>query len=331
MNEFLKGTKIGRIGKKNPFSINDIPDLSNKVAIITGATSGLGKETAIALAQKNAIIIVAARSSAVGEPPVQEVLQEIQQKSAANKENIHFIELDLGDLKSVQAFVYQFKRQFNRLDILVNNAGVSLCPFLQSKDGLELHFAVNHLGHFHLTNQLLDILKTSAPARIVFVSSRHHYDSYEEGVRLTEKAVNDSVNYTPSQAYGQSKLCNIYTALELNRRLNEDSLDPPIYVNMAHPGFVNAKGVLRHVKESKGKLAYYLGHIFMDLVALNIRDGALTQIYLASAKEVEDMNIKGQYFGPVAESYAMAPIAHNEELAKKMWHFSEQLIAEKLG
>ena len=263
-------------------------------------------------------------------PPVLEVLKDIRRDAEAKEENVIFFELDLGSLNSVHAFVDIFKTSFNRLDILVNNAGVSLCPFLESENGLELHFAVNHLGHFLLTNELLPLLKKSQPSRIVFVSSRHHYDSYDEGVRLTVEAVNDNVNYTPSQAYGQSKLCNIYTALELTRKLEEDNPNNQVYINMAHPGFVNAKGVLRHVKQSKGKLAYYLGHVFMDLVALNIHAGALTQIYLASASEVESKNIKGQYFGPVAEPYLMAEIANNTELASQLWNFSEQLIKEKL-
>lgn len=327
MNEFLKGTKIGRIGKKAPYSYDAIPNLDGKVAIVTGATTGLGRTTAVALAKNGATVVVAARKSAEGEPPAEQVVKAIQKEAGSTK--VQFLELDLGNLKMVQQFCDAFKAQFNHLDILVNNAGVSLCPFIKSADGLELHFAVNHLGHFHLTNQLLPLLKKSS-SRIVFVSSRHHQDSYPEGVRLTKEQVNDDVNFTPSEAYGHSKLCNILTAKELNRRLTEENPNHQVYINLAHPGFVNAKGVLRGVKQSKGKFAYYAGGLFMDVMALSLKQGALTQTYLATAPEIESKNIRAQYFGPIAEPYAISDFAKDEKLGRRLWDFSEKLVEELL-
>lgn len=331
MNEFLRGTRIGRIGKKKAFSLKDIPDLSGKIAIVTGASTGLGKETAIALAAKGASVIVAARNEAKGEPPIEKVLQQIRKSAGVAENSITFIELDLASLESVLRFTQNFKKEHDRLDILVNNAGVSLAPYLLSQDGLELHFAVNHLGHFYLTNLLIDPLLKAEEPRIVVVSSRHHHDSYEDGIRLSEKEVNQQTDYHPSMAYGHSKLCNLLFMKELHRRYNAASNDKRILVNAAHPGFVNASGITRHISASMGKFSYYAGRIFQSLVALPVPAGALTQIYLAASDQVSSGGISGQYYGPIAEPYTMSTQAENEILATRLWTFSEKLIREKMA
>jgi NAD(P)-dependent dehydrogenase (short-subunit alcohol dehydrogenase family) len=266
----------------------------------------------------------------VGEPTVEKVLIEIRQAARRPGDgSIRFMELDLASLKSVRKFSEAYQQEFGRLDILVNNAGVSLCPYRMSQDGLELHFAVNHLGHFYLTELLMDqLLKSHAP-RMVIVSSRHHHDSYEEGVRLTVDAVNRVEGYHPGKAYGHSKLCNLLFMQELHRRFHQAGQSPILYVNAAHPGFVNAQGITRHIAESMGKFTYHAGRIFQSLVALSVPDGALTQIYLAGSPEIEDQAISGAYYGPIAEPYEMSDAARDPDLAARLWTFSRELIRLK--
>ena len=139
-----------------------------KVIIITGSNNGLGKETAKQLAKTGAIIILACRSADKTEP----VLDQL--KTDTGNKNIFFIQLDLGDLKSIEKFVKTFNERFQRLDILVNNAGMISLSHARTKDGFEVMMGTNHLGHFHLSNLLLDVMKRSAPARVVNLAGSIH-------------------------------------------------------------------------------------------------------------------------------------------------------------
>lgn len=183
-------------------------DLHGKTALITGGNTGLGKATALALAQKGARVILACRSLERGD----KAASEIRSKVKNAKIRVYF--LDLSSLKSVRKFAQDFSRTESELHILVNNAGIYGCPHWKTEDGYEMQFAVNHLGHFLLTNLLLDTLARSIPSRIIIVGSSLH-----KGAQIAFDDLNGDKEYHPRKAYGQSKLANLLFAHELNKRL----------------------------------------------------------------------------------------------------------------
>ena len=183
-------------------------NLRGKTALITGGNTGLGKATALALAQKGARVILACRSLERGDRAASEIRSQVENAEIA----VHF--LDLSSLESVRRFVQDFIRTESDLHILINNAGIYGCPPWKSEDGYELQFAVNHLGHFLLTNLLMDTLERSAPSRIVVVSSSLH-----KGGHIEFDDLNGDQDYQPKKAYVQSKLANLLFAHELNKRL----------------------------------------------------------------------------------------------------------------
>ena len=182
--------------------------LRGKTALITGGNTGLGKATALALAKKGARVILACRSLERGDKAASEIRLQVEDAQIA----VYF--LDLSSLKSVRKFVQDFIRSEAGLHILINNAGIYGCPHWKSEDGYEMQFAVNHLGHFLLTNLLMDLLAQSAPSRIVIVSSSLHKYGHIEFNDL-----GGDIDYKPKKAYSQSKLANLLFAHELNKRL----------------------------------------------------------------------------------------------------------------
>ncbi|CAN4116934.1 unnamed protein product [Withania somnifera] len=196
--------------------VTDGIDGSNLTAIVTGGASGIGLETARVLALKNIHVIIAARNMEAANEAKQLILKD--NKAA----HIDIGKLDLSSIRSVKEFADNFKALNLPLNILINNAGVMFCPFQLSEDGIEMQFATNHIGHFYLTNLLIDKMKETAKAtgiqgRIVNLSSLAHLLSYKEGIRFDK--VNDKSSYHDKRAYGQSKLANILHAKELSRRL----------------------------------------------------------------------------------------------------------------
>ncbi|GMP85421.1 hypothetical protein CsSME_00038580 [Camellia sinensis var. sinensis] len=196
--------------------VSDGIDATNLTAIVTGGASGIGLETARVLALRNAHVIIAARNM--------EAANEAKQLILKDNENarVDVLKLDLCSMKSIRAFANNFNALNLPLNILINNAGVMFCPYQLSEDGIEMQFATNHLGHFLLTNLLLDKMKDTARAtgiegRIVNLSSIAHLHTYEKGIQFDK--INDQASYSDKKAYGQSKLANILHANELSRRL----------------------------------------------------------------------------------------------------------------
>jgi len=207
---------------------------NNSVVIVTGANSGMGKAISIEIAKTGATVVMLCRSKIRGES----ALMEVQTLSGNNA--VKLMLCDLGSRKSIEDFCSEFKRRYQRLDVLVNNAGVILPGRHETIDGNELQFGVNHLGHFLLTNLLLDILIASAPARIVNVTSGAHKIGkiHFEDINLQKK-------YTLWRAYGQSKLAIILFTYELADRLK----DTGVTVNCLHPGAVATNmGINRDTK-----------------------------------------------------------------------------------
>lgn len=190
---------------------------------------GLGKSSALHMARKDATVIMACRS----DKKCQAAAKDIKQSYA--KAKVVPMVVDLSSLKSVKAFAKAFLAKYDRLDSLMLNAGIMHPPFTLTEDGLESQFHVNHLAHFYLTKLLLPLIKSSAPATIVSVSSNGHFGTYGEGVRLSLEALNDESKYNPIMGYGQSKLCNVLFAQELHRLLREEGVDN-VFVNSLNPG-----------------------------------------------------------------------------------------------
>lgn len=222
-----------------PGKCNSKARLDGKIVIITGANTGLGKETAKDVLLRGATVVMACRDMTKGKEAMDEIVKETNTK----KDKAILLKLDLSSLKSVGEFVEEFRKQFSQLHILVNNAGVMLCPYFKTEDGFEQHMGVNHFGHFALTNLLLPQMKLSGKARIVNLSSRGHKDFPYLDLNDLNWEKNE---YSERYAYSQSKLCNILFTKELHRKLS----DTDITVFSVHPGVV-ATNLTRHKPKQK--------------------------------------------------------------------------------
>ncbi|MFS7923866.1 putative very-long-chain 3-oxoacyl-CoA reductase [Helianthus anomalus] len=284
-------------------------------AIVTGPTSGIGLETARVLALRGVHVVMAARNVKAATKCKEDII-----KGCPNA-TIDVMELDLSSLESVRNFANEYISKGLPLNILVCNAGVMALPFTLTKDGIESQFATNYLGHFHLTNLLLDTMKNTAKncgkeGRIVIVSSELHKMTYKEGIMFDK--LNDEKCYNSYLAYGQSKLANILHANELARRLKEEGAD--ITVNSLHPGLI-ATNLSRHSSCMSVCLFGVIRHF-----QKNIPQGASTTCYLALNPKVK--GVSGEYF--VDNNVAKANRkARDAELAKKLWECGMELTKSK--
>ncbi|XP_045821031.1 short-chain dehydrogenase TIC 32, chloroplastic-like isoform X1 [Trifolium pratense] len=290
-------------------------DATALTAIITGASSGIGAETTRVLALRGVHVIMAVRNKVAANDIKEAILKEIPSAK------IDVMELDLSSLESVKKFASEFKSSDLPLNILINNAGVMACPFTLSKDNIELQFATNHLGHFLLTNLLLDTMKKTAresknEGRIVNVSSGAHQFAYSEGIRFDK--INDKSSYSNWRAYGQSKLANILHANELARQLKDDGEN--IIANSLHPGAI-VTNLYRYTSIIDGII-----NVVGKLVMKNVQQGAATTCYVALHTQVK--GIGGEYFvdSNIAKTSSQG---RNTDLAKKLWDFSMDLIKDK--
>ncbi|MEZ4594369.1 MAG: SDR family oxidoreductase [Chloroflexota bacterium] len=274
--------------------------MNGKVCLVTGANAGLGKVTALELAKMGATVVMVARSEARG----QAALAEVQQASGSSQ--VHLLLADLSSLAETRQLAAQFQAQYNRLDVLVNNAGAIFKDRQLSVDGYEMTFALNHLSYFLLTNLLLDLLKASAPARIVNVSSGAHM-----GGSLNFDDLMQAKKYRSFAAYSQSKLANVLFTYELARRLAGSG----VTVNALHPG-----GVGTQFGAGEGFMGWFFKLIRPFL--LTPEQGAETQIYLASSPDVE--GVTGKYFDK-KKAVQSSKISYDTAVAQKLWQISEEL------
>lgn len=286
-------------------------DATNLTVIVTGGASGIGLETARVLALRKAHVIIAARNV--------EAANEAKQLILKDHENarIDVLKLDLCSIKSVRAFADSFKALNLPLNILINNAGIMFCPYQLSEDGIEIQFATNHLGHFLLTNLLLDKMKETAKStgvegRIVNLSSIAHQHTYSEGILFEN--LNDEKSYSDKKAYGQSKLANVLHANELSRRLQGEGAN--ITVNSVHPGLI----MTNLFKYSA--VLFKLLKLVTPLIWKNVPQGAATTCYVALHPKLKGAS--GKYYQDCNE-WQPSKFATDKKLAKKLWDFSNKL------
>jgi NAD(P)-dependent dehydrogenase (short-subunit alcohol dehydrogenase family) len=279
--------------------------MKGKTVLITGANQGVGKATAVALARDGAQVSIVSRSSERGRAAVADI------ESASGSKGVELIVADLSSVAQVRRVAAEFKSRHVRLDVLVNNAGVFVPKRHVTVDGLEETFAVNHLAYFVLTNDLVDLLASSAPARVVNVAS----DAHGAGKMHWDDLQFATHRYGGWSAYAQSKLANLLFTFELARRLDGTR----VTANAVHPGVV-ASGFGRTYGGLMAVL-YRLGGPFM----LTPEQGARTSIHVASSPDVE--GVTGKYF---ARSRLARPsaAARDETSQRKLWALSEEIVAD---
>lgn len=286
-----------------------MPDQHGKLAIVTGANSGLGFVTALELARHGARVVVASRNVENGEHAAREIAAVAPGPETLARQ------LDLSRLDSVRRFAGEFSG--GQVDLLVNNAGVMMTPHRTTKDGFELQFGVNHLGHFALTGLLLESVERSAAGRIVTVSSIEH-----KGGHIDFDDLQQERSYSPRGAYQRSKLANAVFAIELDRRLRGAG-SAAISV-FAHPGYSATN--LHRSGPRPIRMLLEVGNV---VVAQSRERGALPILYAATAAGVEG----GDYYGPdgLAELRGYPklvnaiPDAYDPLLAQRLWQVSEEL------
>ncbi|XP_043278014.1 retinol dehydrogenase 13-like [Venturia canescens] len=279
--------------------------LTNKIVIVTGANTGIGKEVALDLARREAKVIMACRNLFKCETTRKEIVLSTKNKYVYCKE------CDLASQESIRKFVDTFKKEHSELHLLINNAGVMRCPKSVTEDGIETQLGVNHMGHFLLTNLLLETLKKSAPSRIVNVSSTAHLRG-----KIKVKDLNSSENYDPGDAYAQSKLANVLFTKELSKRLAGTG----VAAFAVHPGLVETE-ITRHMSFFNSTLGAILLKPLFWLFVKPPKHGAQPVIHAALAPKLK--NESGLYFSNFDEA-EVSEEAKNDQLAKWLWMTSEK-------
>jgi NAD(P)-dependent dehydrogenase (short-subunit alcohol dehydrogenase family) len=288
------------------WTAENIPNLTGKTAIVTGANSGIGYEMARALARKEARVILACRNKDKGGAAVRQIDQEYPKAKA------ELMQLDLSDLASVRRFSDEFTAHYDRLDILINNAGIMAIPFGKTADGFELQFGTNHLGHFALTGLVLDLIIRTPRARVITVSSGgHRFGEIDFDNLNGEKA------YDRGRAYAQSKLANLLFTYELQRQFEGAGVDTIAVA--AHPGWM-ATNLQAH---------WRMVRALNPFIAQEPKMGALPTLYAATAPDVQG----GDYYGPrgwqelrgYPTKVQSSENSYDMAVAAKLWIVSEEL------
>jgi NAD(P)-dependent dehydrogenase (short-subunit alcohol dehydrogenase family) len=301
------------MGSVVPFTVHDIPDQTGKVAVITGATGGLGYETALGLAGANATVILTGRNAGKGA----EALDRI--RAVHPGADISYETLDLAALASVAGFASAFAARHDRLDILVNNAGVMALPRREvTADGFERQFETNYLAHFALTQRLLPLLRNASAPRVVPLAS-----IAARSGRIDFDDLQSQRSYRPMTAYGQTKLACLMFALEFQRRSTANGWG--VTSVAAHPG-VAASAL---IENGMGKRNAFFARTFASFLFQSVAQGALPTLFAATAPEAE----AGGYYGPDGFFETRGDVAPAQPprqaldlaVARKLWDVSEQL------
>ncbi|KAL6408680.1 putative short-chain dehydrogenase reductase protein [Ilyonectria robusta] len=297
---------------------NDIPSLSGKVILVTGSNTGLGKQSIIDLARHNpSQIWLAARSLEKAQGAITDI------KAQVPTAPIHPLQLDLASLDSIKAAAKTFLNSATRLDILMLNAGIMATPPGTTKDGYEIQFGTNHVGHALLTKLLMPLLLqtaegASSDVRVVVLSSTVHAQAPEGGVQFNTLKTRADAMETWTR-YGQSKLANVLFGRELAKRY------PQIKVVSVHPGIVNTNLTDSYMDSSM--LRRTIRPFFMPLVKMvltSVEDGVKNQLWAATSKDI----VSGEYYEPVGKAGKASGYAKDEGLARKLWDWTEKQFQE---
>jgi len=277
--------------------------MQNKNILITGATAGIGLETAKSLAKMGANIYIVARTSDKAKLAIEEI------KKYSGNDNIDFFVADLSSLGEVRKLAEDVQAKLNKLDVLINNAGATFQHFRLSEDNIEMSFATNHLSYFLLTNLLINLIKESAPARIVIVASDSHYRG-----SIDFNDLNMTANFNGLKAYERSKLGNVLFTLELAERLKGSG----VTVNALHPGRVKTD-----IGSKNSGLLYKIGWtLFKIFSSVSIEKGAETSVFLAHSEEVKD--VTGKYFANSKQKWH-SRYSQTPGMKEKLWEESKKL------
>ena len=283
--------------------INNEQDMIGKVCLVTGATAGIGQATAMLLAKRGATVVGVGRNQAKNEYSTQWI------KEKTGNSEVEYMLADLSSQKEIHALALKFQDKYDRLDVLINNAGATFGERLESVDGIEMTFALNHLGYFLLTNLLQKTLEASKPSRVINVSSSLHklgkidFDNipFEKG-------------YARSKAYQRSKLANIGFTYEMARRFCSQD----VTVNAMNPGLVET-----NVGQVAGGFAEKLKGLVDKIAGLTPEEGTQTIIYLATSAEVA--GVTGRYFVK-EKSIPSSKVTYDLNFCRRLWDLSEKLI-----
>ncbi|CAI5741795.1 unnamed protein product [Peronospora destructor] len=306
-----------------------IPSQANKVAIVTGANSGIGFEAAKVLAMRGAHVILACRNEKRGRDAEKLIAEELVKVSGQVVGSVEFMQVDIGDLSNIREFARACHEKLDRLDLLINNAGVAVPVQSHTPDGLEAQFAINYLGHFFLTSELLDLLRQSKnQARVVNVGSLTHYFAWMflnfSTLGRTHGGLSD---------YSRSKLANLLFTVELQRRFQSAQVENVISV-AAHPGITHTNIFNRYYRKTFYR---WLAEIFVWLMSwlpvMTPQMGVLPILYAATMKNVKG----GEYYGPNGFLHLRgyptletgAKSSHSLENANMLWTLSETILGEK--
>lgn len=288
------------------WSVNELGNLEGRIAIVTGSNSGIGFETAKALAKHGAHVVMACRNEVVATAKAKEIIQSFP------KAKITVKKCDFSDLNSIKEFAESFNKSFETLDLLINNAGVMGLPKGYSKQGYEITFATNHLGHFALTGYLMEKLEKTADSRVVTLSSLAH-----KWGTIDFENLNAEKKFSKTKVYSQSKLANLLFHFELSRRLKR--ANSSVKAVAAHPGWTITN------LQSNTPLVRCLNPVFGQMPV----DGALPSLAAATLPAAQ----LGDYFGPSGvrelkgppKLVNATPLASDKVVSEKLWKVSEEL------
>lgn len=278
--------------------------MKGKRCLITGATAGIGEVAAVEIARQGADVVIVGRNENRCKNTIAKMI------ATTGGGDLSYIVADLSSRESVIELARKYKAKYDRLDVLVNNAGAVFFKDERSVDGLEMTWALNHFGYFWLTEELLDVIKASAPSRIINVSSDAH-----KRARLNPERCIDEKNRVPYFTYGNSKLANILFTVELSKRLADTS----VTANSMHPGVVSTNF------GANNGIPGRIFNLMTAFVSITAEEGAKTIVYLATSPEVD--GVSGNYF--VKEKVvASSKQSQDAQLARKLWQQSEQKTRE---
>lgn len=276
--------------------------MASPTVIVTGANRGIGRAAALGLAERGATVVLVCRDQKRAEQTAAEIRQRVETDA------VHAVQADLASLAAVRQAAQEIRSRFDRVNVLINNAGIYTRERRETRDGLEMQFGVNHLGHFLLTRLLLPLLEASAPARIINVSSEAHHGSRLHFEDLQWR----SRPYDPRDAYACSKLANILFTYELARRLNPDR----VTANCLHPGVIATNMLREYFGLPKGM------EFTLRATYASPEKGSDTAIFLALSEDV--FRVTGKYFVKRREEPS-SPESYDQQTQRRLWAESERL------